>query len=569
MLTARGSMLLLIAAIGLVAGLLASSQQVALASLTLLLWIGIQWLAILWLASKHPLLRGISRQIDGQMSPVIHLTINQPVAIRTRWIMPRNWAGLRFQITDVLPDTFWEMPGESTIRLRSRTGQKVKRVRRIRPAACGHFELAGLAVQISDWAGLFHLQRFSPCHQAVTVLPWLIRPQTIAPVVKPHNVQGVPGQHAFRRAGLSAELLGIRDYQTGDPPRTIAWKATARTGRLMSREFEMEVPIRATMVCGLTHWQYAQRPETAVADRVITAAASIARLLLADRDPVALMLASEKGATRLPHGNGQRHLVRLLHQLLDATSRMGAVEDLQGNELYDAVLESAWRRFPELFDQRINSLPPLKLRLLPERRRLAANRRRLAMLLCQLLDLPAGSEFRLACNGSALEAACCRYAQRFSIQKPRRDSGVSQGTLDEQRSLMHQISRCLLQAQSRARDNELFVIIAEFANTPAPIRELTDTIRLCRAARHRVIAVDTPAGMTTDGLVDKTAARILAAAGGRLETQPNPDLHRELTRLGVRYARLEDPRLMQIVINELEMIRSGRGRSGSQRAFAH
>ncbi len=569
MLTARGSMLVLIAAIGLVAGSLASNQQVALASLALLGWIGIHWLAIMWLGSYQPILNRVTRQIDDQSSSDVVLAINQSVRIQTTWSMPLDLAGMRFRISELLPDTFWETGGQSTVLLRGLAGRTASLQCELRPAACGHFELPGISVQIADWGGLFHLQRFVACRQTVTVLPWMIRPQTTAPVVKQQNVQSVPGHHAFRRAGISAELLGIRDYQTGDPPRTIAWKATARTGRLMSREFEMEVPIRATLVCGLTPWQYAGRPDTAVADRVITAAASIARLLLSDRDPVSLMLASDQGTNRLQHGSGPRHLVRLLHQLLEATTRMGAVEDMQGNDLIDAVLKSAWLRFPELFDQRINSLPPLKLRLTPERRRTTANRRRLALVLCQLLDLPPGSEFRLASDPDAFESACQRFARHFGISKESSGAGVSRGSIDQQLAVVHQISRCLLQAHSRARDNELFVIIAELAIKRSLINELTDTIRVCRAARHRVIVIDTPTGIRPDHFVDPSAGRILGDLPGRLAMQQDPGLQHDLTRLGVRYARLEDPQLMQIVVNELELLRSGRARSGNQRAFAH
>ena len=33
----------------------------------------------------------------------------------------------------------------------------------------------------------------------------------------------------------------------GDPPRTIAWKVSARRDRLITKEFESEVPVRCTL----------------------------------------------------------------------------------------------------------------------------------------------------------------------------------------------------------------------------------------------------------------------------------------------------------------------------------
>jgi uncharacterized protein (DUF58 family) len=45
------------------------------------------------------------------------------------------------------------------------------------------------------------------------------------------------GAQPMRAAGSGAEVLQLRDYRRGDPLRTIDWKATARRGRLVSRDF--------------------------------------------------------------------------------------------------------------------------------------------------------------------------------------------------------------------------------------------------------------------------------------------------------------------------------------------
>ena len=37
--------------------------------------------------------------------------------------------------------------------------------------------------------------------------------------------------------GGGTEIVRLRDYRAGDPPRVLDWKATARTGRLISRDF--------------------------------------------------------------------------------------------------------------------------------------------------------------------------------------------------------------------------------------------------------------------------------------------------------------------------------------------
>ncbi len=569
MLTVRGSMMLAIATIGLIGGLLGRNSEAALACLAILVWMSFYWLGILWLANHRPVLKLAERKINNDHESNLVLSINGRYAVKTSWTAPRDLTGMRFQIHEILPDTFAIVDGRAGCCKRSRVGEKTELNFVVQPAACGRFELPGLVVQINDWPGLFHLQRFIACPQQVTVLPWLIRLQTTTAVVKSNNIQSAPGQHAYRRAGFSAELLGIREYQPGDPPRTIAWKATARTGNVMSREFEMEVPVRTSVICGLSPFQFLERPATSVADRVITAAASLARLILSDRDPVALMLASEKGTSRISHGGGQRQLVRILHHLLDATARANSVENLSDTELYETIMQAAWRRFPQLFDHGLNSIPPIKLRLFPEGRRNAMTRRRLALVLAYLLNLPPGSEILLAADNDAMLEACRAWSRKYPVTLPRYHSAVGRPSVEEQHALQRNIVASLLQCRSRARDNELYIVIAELMSSNEANRELLEAIRVCRAAKHRVLLIETPArAVAEEAYYDNDAARILTAHADT-RTGNNSLIRQQLTSLGVRCASLDEPGMMQKVVDEIDLLRSGKSRSANPRAFAH
>ncbi len=42
--------------------------------------------------------------------------------------------------------------------------------------------------------------------------------------------------HYLRKLGTGADLISLRDYKPGDPPRQVHWKASARLGQLMVRE---------------------------------------------------------------------------------------------------------------------------------------------------------------------------------------------------------------------------------------------------------------------------------------------------------------------------------------------
>ena len=55
-----------------------------------------------------------------------------------------------------------------------------------------------------------------------------------------HEVAGARnrqrGDRTSDRIGYDSDLVSIRDYAVGDPPRYIHWKATAKTGRLKTKE---------------------------------------------------------------------------------------------------------------------------------------------------------------------------------------------------------------------------------------------------------------------------------------------------------------------------------------------
>lgn len=80
-----------------------------------------------------------------------------------------------------------------------------------------------------------------------------------------------------RLVDREAEVHGLRDYRAGDSPRRVHWKATARRGRLIVREYEDAAPPRLVLV--VESW----RPERPSAEdnkrleAVISLAAGICR----------------------------------------------------------------------------------------------------------------------------------------------------------------------------------------------------------------------------------------------------------------------------------------------------
>jgi uncharacterized protein (DUF58 family) len=62
-----------------------------------------------------------------------------------------------------------------------------------------------------------------------------VAPDTLRTPIRPRGLPG--GSRPRRVAGAGAELYQLRDYVRGDPLSRIDWKATARAGALITREF--------------------------------------------------------------------------------------------------------------------------------------------------------------------------------------------------------------------------------------------------------------------------------------------------------------------------------------------
>lgn len=432
----------------------------------------------------------------------------------------------------------------------------------VRTPVGGRFLMPGFRVEISDFCGLFRKEHFIRLEQTLVVLPFLIRPQTTVSVLKTNNLQRHLGHHRHRSSGLSSELHGIRDYRVGDPPRTIAWKPTARLGKPMTCEFENEVPIRATLLMDLSGYMFEGRPGLSPADRAMTAGASVAKLLLADRDPVASTILTDHGIRRLDHGSGERQLTLLLHQLLLCSNPNPPVEQLTIDELVQIVFENGARRFPELFDEQFNS-GPIKRSL--KFWRIAGHprsRRALAVALEHLLGLSHGFSTRLQYDDDAMRGMCVRYIERYSVFSDAASLPLTARRPDLRRRVGATQTLCdqLLESRMRARDNELFVLIASEPSDASGIEMFLNAVRATVAARHRVIVVSPAAARRPSPIRDPVAARIIEMTERDDDRNRTSALRDGLMTLGARFARVDDPALMQLVAMEIGLLQSGSSR---------
>lgn len=101
----------------------------------------------------------------------------------------------------------------------------------------GVFPLGPTTMESGDPFGLFPVKQTIPPEEALLVYPMMVEVRTF-----PMPMGVMPGGEALRRRTqqVTPNAAGVREYAPGDPLNRIHWVSTARRGRLITKEFELD-----------------------------------------------------------------------------------------------------------------------------------------------------------------------------------------------------------------------------------------------------------------------------------------------------------------------------------------
>jgi hypothetical protein len=124
-----------------------------------------------------------------------------------------------------------------------------------------------------------------------------------------------PDSRSRRLPGDGPELAELREHRPGDPFRRIAWKASARRGRLLVVETEAARRGAAWLVLDAAVDNFAGEPGRAPIDQAVDLAARLAEEHLGEGDLVGLSVLAARELAHVPLGRGPSHAARLLAAL--------------------------------------------------------------------------------------------------------------------------------------------------------------------------------------------------------------------------------------------------------------
>jgi uncharacterized protein (DUF58 family) len=190
-----------------------------------------------------------------------------------------------------------------------------------------------------------------PSASPVKVYPNILEMAKFTLMARRGRLQQV-GIRAARLVGAGREFESLREYQPDDEYRRIDWKATARRGKLISRQYEVERSQNVILVLDVGRTMMAEIDGIAKMDYAVNAALLLAYVASLTDDRIGLLVFADTVQTWLPPMKGRAQVYRILEALYNAKARR-AESDYRGAMAY---LSMHWRRrslmvcFTDLWD---------------------------------------------------------------------------------------------------------------------------------------------------------------------------------------------------------------------------
>lgn len=413
-------------------------------------------------------------------------------------------------------------------------GGRLKVKVRVTCPRVGQHGVHGLALEVHGAPGMFEVPLTFANPFGVEVLPRALGLYLTLPRGGRSKALA-PSGRAGNARGDGDELRELRDHVPGDPFRRIAWKASARRGKLMVREMEREERDIVWVLLDASTELWSGPPGKAPLDNLLDHAAALATRHLGRGDRVGLCVIASTLRAWLPPEVGPGQAQKIAWALLAGT----ATHDAERSDLDE--LDVAVRVIEHLRPLDANGLADVRrndLDKLAER--------------AEAMRPRAPFRVKRPAARSPREQILRRYLASFGVDSPAKTEGERRETARELAAALGRLGKekprpslvhVLAQGPEGEWESPLKDAITKLRRRGARISWVLPSFE---AAIELPAQVEAPERSTAEGedratsvLGDAAPAAALAVrvrAGLALELQ-----ERELARLGVRLTRLRAP----------------------------
>ncbi len=299
----------------------------ALAALALL---GVWWPRAVVLLLAADLLWVVALLADAALAPRprdMEVTRETPAAfalgragtVRYRWRV-RGSRRVALQVRERLPDPLGG-PHTPIRRLDIPPGAGFDEQIEILPVRRGIGEGGRIAVRALGPLGLAWRQFALEMPWTATVYPGLVR-RSLRALPLQDARRREAGLRTVRRPGEGRLFEGLREWVPGDETRIIDWKATARRGKPIARQYEDERRQQVMIAVDAGRLLTAEVNGVARLEAVISAALHLAHAAIEHDDNVGLLVFADTIQRYVAPGRGRRALRAVLEGLAAAEGRL-------------------------------------------------------------------------------------------------------------------------------------------------------------------------------------------------------------------------------------------------------
>ncbi|MGZ4134758.1 MAG: DUF58 domain-containing protein, partial [Tumebacillaceae bacterium] len=193
----------------------------------------------------------------------------------------------------------------------------------------GKYTLGDTYITTGDVFGLFRKEVIHQRTDDVTVYP------TVVPIKYWHTVNKFNTGNSYaqnRMSEDSSNVIGVRDYAAGDRLSRIHWRASARTGQLKTKEFELHVTNDLMFFLNRSEQAY-MGGSNQLFEMAVTTCASLAKYAVTKKYSVGLVSYGREKLT-IPSSRNLEQYIRIIEHL-------AIVQPDSGNEFHEVVLKEA------------------------------------------------------------------------------------------------------------------------------------------------------------------------------------------------------------------------------------
>ncbi len=219
------------------------------------------------------------------------------------------------EVHDLYPETWILAIGANFIASRIEPNGSITFSYILQARMRGRYFLGPTDVIMRDRLGLHYYKRIVVEKTEILVLPTWKDVRRLQALGNQRQLGLMFGSHRTRFVGMGTDFAGFREYAPGDSFRLIDWKTTAKRGKLVIKQYEMEKNIQIICLVDSSGSMGNGYPENTKLEYAIRAAVLLTFMGVERKDLVGTCVFSDRVHSFIPPRISQNHMYDVLDAL--------------------------------------------------------------------------------------------------------------------------------------------------------------------------------------------------------------------------------------------------------------